>query len=323
MRNTHWLTSPFFFVVLSGVLLIPGVVRAAPNEAPPVNEPAPAAVEPAPTKPAVQEEPAPPAEAGDIQERGLVPKVVPGGVTGGVLGGTAAPPPRMVGPTYNLTEVANAFSLRHKSLTTLITVAPNLPVTQSVEISIGYYSPAGTQRITQSYVAGTGNRFLYLDNGGDGKPRRMRVDISLREPKPGGGFSTFSFPMQVDLDPLYDVSISPLTFKLLSGCDELSYSDIWLYWYSPDHSRREVKFDLRAGQTRTFPQFAWARAEVSASHNLHRPSIAWTEEDLIAFRLANLVPGKTEQVTYVQDIHDCNAAISYAFTYTLRWYPDL
>ncbi|BCA54524.1 hypothetical protein W02_16640 [Nitrospira sp. KM1] len=76
----------------------------------------------------------------------------------------------------------NALRLKRKSLTTLITADPNLPVTQPVEISIGYFSAAGTNGITQSYVRTTGNRFLYNDNEGDGKPRSISISISLREP---------------------------------------------------------------------------------------------------------------------------------------------
>ena len=70
---------------------------------------------------------------------------------------TALGPDRHQAPTANLTLVANGLRLKYKSLTTLVVAPPNIPVTQPVEISIGYYSPAGSQRITQSYVRSTGN----------------------------------------------------------------------------------------------------------------------------------------------------------------------
>ncbi len=112
-----------------------------------------------------------------------------GGLEGGLPPGGVADPgsPILVAPTRNLTKVANAFTMRHKSLTTSLSVAPGLTLKRLVEISIGYYSPAGTKRITQSYVAGSGNRFLYNDPEGDGKLRRLRMDVTLSEPKPGAG----------------------------------------------------------------------------------------------------------------------------------------
>ena len=137
-------------------------------------------------------------------------------------------------PPSNLTLVANAIELRDKSLTTLVTVAPGLALTQPVEISIGYFSPMKSARITQSYVAANGNRFLYNDLEGDGQPRLMRLDISLREPKPAVGFYTFAFSLQANLDPLYDVAISPLLFTLLTDCDWFGDSEIKFHWYSPD-----------------------------------------------------------------------------------------
>jgi hypothetical protein len=53
-------------------------------------------------------------------------------------------------------------------------------------MSIGYYSPAGNERITQLYNARDGNRFLYHDKEGDGKPRRLTVAITFTERLPGG-----------------------------------------------------------------------------------------------------------------------------------------
>jgi hypothetical protein len=277
--------------------------------------------------PSVQEAPGQPKEREDTQKRGQQRKVAPEGLKGG----TNAPPPRMVGPTDNLTQVANAFSLRHKSLTTLVTVARGLHLTQSVEVSIGYYSPAGTQRITQSYVAGTGNRFLYNDKAADGKLRRMRADISLREPKPGGGFYTFSFPMQIDLDPLYDVAISPMRFSLISDCDIIDNSEIGFQWFSPDDRIHGQKFTTPP-KTVIINGFAWTGVEVSVSHNLHHP-VFWFKDRDPHLRPSgagapggtNLVPGNTRTVKGNQKALDgsCQSYFEYTISYSLRWYPYL
>jgi hypothetical protein len=287
-------------------------------------------------------ETSPQPETGKVQERGFAPRVAPGG-----LRGIAAPHQlQMVGPTPNLTAVANGFELRHKSLTTLILVAPNLPVTQPVEISIGYYSPAGTQRITQSYVRGTGNRFLYNDPAGDGKPRQMRVDISLMERNPAGQPYTFAFSKQVNLDPLYDVAIGPLHFSLISNCDAVGNNEILFAWTSPDDKNHKFEFICgRAGSKCFVPiaPFAWASAEVSWSHKLIRPSFRfWDKDHPVVETLwechrpgcgfeapitppINLLPGKTQTVKgNLKARNDsCEAYYEYQITYTLRWYPYL
>lgn len=100
----------------------------------------------------------------------------PGGVT------TRTP---YVAPTKNLTAVANALYVNAKSLSTLIGVRPGLGLTQPVTISIGYYSPAGTGRITRDYRDAWKHPFLYTDREGDGKPRGLHEDITLTEPSPG------------------------------------------------------------------------------------------------------------------------------------------
>jgi hypothetical protein len=224
-------------------------------------------------------------------------------------------------------------SLCTTSLTTLVTVAPGLALTQPVEISIGYYSPAAVNRITQSYVAGTGNRFLHNDFEGDGKPRRMRVDISLSEPKPGGGFHTFAFSTQVGLDPLYDVTLSPLQFFLQNDCDPFGNSEIRFSWHSPDDQFHQFYFSTGSDKPTIIERFAWARIEVSTAENLHRPVMWFWEEDpvigYIPFHLpsdTNLVPGQTKTVKgFLQaaDENICFALVEHTITYTLRFSPFL
>jgi hypothetical protein len=184
----------------------------------PTSPPAPSdqSVQERAVPPVVEGEPGPPPEAGDVQERAIrrdqeipdqgirdyrkrpetitptppplaqpAPKVMVPGVVGPLDGVLALPDPP-IPPTVNLAAVVNGMSLRQKSLTTVITFRQGPPLTAPVEISIGYYSPAGNARITQPYNAGGGNRFLYHDKEGDGKPRLMRVDISFMERLPGG-----------------------------------------------------------------------------------------------------------------------------------------
>lgn len=331
-----------------------GTVTGAPAADEPQTSPAPAPQQTQPTppsdpiaaSPAGQEESATPTEAGEVQERGVVRIPVPGIKSLDALGQrptTAMPNDRYVAPTANLTMVANALRLRHKSLTTLITVDPNLPVTQPVEISIGYYSPAGNQRITQSYVRSSGNRFLYNDKEGDGKLRTMTISISLREPKAGGGYETFAVNWQTPLDPLYDVSIGPYTFDLISKCDAVGKSEIIFTWYSPDQQYHKFKFSTRAGSRTTITPFAWARPEVSWSHQLIREQAEFYDEDnavtemlwaclpagcgfsVSGYSTNHLLTGTTQVVKGDLKARNdnCQAYFEYKMTKTLRLYPYL
>jgi len=119
--------------------------------------------------------------------------------------------PRHVGPTPNITAVANALTVRAKSLTTLVKVLPGLALTKPVTITVNYSSPAGQNRISQAYETRNGNRLIYNDPAGNRYPRQLTMSITLTEDNPGGQPFTYSFPPgKLTLDPLFDVSITPL-----------------------------------------------------------------------------------------------------------------
>ncbi|MGC3974853.1 MAG: hypothetical protein QM771_10780 [Nitrospira sp.] len=225
--------------------------------------------------------------SGEIQERAV--PITP------LLGAPAAAvaPLQLVGPTENLTKVINSLAHKHKSLTTVITTAPGLQLTQPVEISILFISPYGTNsRLTQPYQPKFGNRFVYNDPEGDGTLRHLRMDLFFTEPKAGGGHYSYSMTWQADLDPLYDITVSPLTFTLVSDCDTvpligtpLGNSEIRFYWAQPDvrDGWNKLSFNAVRGRPVSINQFAWSRAELSASAaaslNLHLPAIRWKEHD--------------------------------------------
>lgn len=247
---------------------------------------------------------------------------------------------RYVAPTANLTLIANAIQYRSKSLTTLGVIPAGLKVSGVVQVSIGYYSAAGNGRVTQNYVTATGNRFLYYDKEGDGKPRAMRVDVSLLEVNPNGAPFTFSFSSNVNLDPLYDVQISPLRFTLLKDCASFGDSDIGFYWYTPDitQSGNTRNFSTSANKLVVINEFAWVGREISAAIDRRQP-VAWFSHRAPSFftfqRLghnvseAKLVPGKTKKLQYLLDetrettLPGCFANAEYTMNYTLRSYPYL
>ena len=283
--------------------------------------------------PAIPASPPPPGGA-------RVPLPTPGGPTP-----QNAPPTTYVGPTDNITRVARAIAVQHKSLTIQVTVKPGLELTQPVTISIGYF-PSGVvdygqycqQRVTHTYATLTGNTFLCALPEGDGKPRHMHLDINLSEPNPGGQGYSYNVPVDRDLDPLYDVTIGALQFTLLNDCDLSSESEIYLDWIPPDGGGKHFSFNTRGGRMTTIDMFVWARAEVSASAHLLTPAISFWEKDSIlegpgnqfdpGFPSSNvsLIPGKTQTLYFnlkERTGQICSAYVQYIITYLFRSYPAL
>jgi len=249
--------------------------------------------------------------------------------------GSAQPAAYVGAPTPDLLAVANAVQVQHNSLETLVTVARGLTLTRPVKISIAYLSPwpTGNDRSTQTYVRPFGNRFLHVDPEGDGKPRNLHLDITLSEANPAGGVFSYNVPMDLALEPLYDVAISPLTFRL-RHCNEIpsSLAEIDFYWFSPDNQQMKETFQLKTNDAHLVKRFAFKRYEVGASAGLFLPT-HWFRTvrtlDLIPgfgpilVPTDNLVPGKP-LVTYwqrdepAQTEPTCQADIAYTITYQLR-----
>jgi len=263
------------------------------------------------------------------------PTVTPPAATkAGNLGSTTLPGKQLlVGPTPDLTAVANAISMKAKSLTIIVSVNAGLKLTSPVTISIGYDGP----RQTQTYIASTGNRFVYYDPEGDGKPRQRSVSITLTEPKPGGGFYNFDLPWWADLDPLYGVAIGPLQFQLITSCALVGNSDIDLIFGRPDKSTIEHKFSVSIiPSNETFNDFAWQRNEISASAGFLQPAAVFYSRHCflpgqcfqpsgVEYSGVNLVPGKSRIFSTVINEQDgeCTASIQYTISYTLDQYPNL
>ena len=323
---------------LPGAVQEPSIVQPPPGtELPP---PPTAASEPAQTP---QGEP----QAGEIQERGVI---APSGPT--------APPSRItqpglryVGPTDNITKVANAIQVFTKGLTSLVRVAPNLALTQPVTMSVGYYSRCSGNRVTQVYQVGPTFSLNFFDQDAecDGKPREMDIDTEFSEPKAGGGVYSYALPVsKIILDPLYDVKIDPLRFVFHGDCGfygTLGLSDtnkLTLSWLSPDHQQHNEALLISSGQQQVFNDFVWFGDKVSASANLSPPLEWFSYEGIIPCALwppcapfvhgtssvgvppPNLVPGKTHTETAnLQPVGggsdpNCSATVTYNIWYSVH-----
>ena len=194
-----------------------------------------------------------------------------------------------------------------------------------------------------------GNIVSILDgvNAGDGKPRGLSEEITLTEPKPGGGAYSFVIRGYVWLDPFYDIKIDPLTFTLLTDCVSVGPivppTGISFMWLPPDAPKmnddrgnnlgKRLDFSLGGGKSNTIFEFAWARAEVSAAANLHMPVFGFEDYfaqgpafvpwiNLDGSKAPPLVPGQTRTVQggLKSDDGTCTASVQYTITYQLRRY---
>ena len=227
------LLSAITFAVVCGWPFLGGGADTPPAPSTAQDESATSAVERAPspqtpdespaTAPTMHEEAVPPAEGTDIQERGILPGLVAPGAT-----------LQIPAPTPSLTAIRNAIRVTSKSVSVNLRIPPNLPVTVPVEVSVAYISPAQAQRRTKTYNPATGLTILYREAEGDGKPRAMRLDITVRELVPNG--QSFSFSKQFTITPLYQASISPLRFYMFTQCDTVGKSDITFRWLWPGRS---------------------------------------------------------------------------------------
>ncbi len=271
------------------------------------------------------------------QAGGAAPKVLVPGTTG-LRPGTLAPLDRYTAPTANLTKIANALQLRHKSLSMLISAPPGLAVTNPVNIKVTYNSASSGSRWRQGpYNPSTGFRDFQNDPDGNRYPRHMVLDILLTEQQPGNQAVNFAIKWELDLDPLFDITISPLRFKLNSNCDRLGKSEIRFSWTSPDAAYHKKGFSTSKGNHVAISEFAWTKQEVSASAGLGWPQWAFYEDDPVTLSGAYLQgfgpqPLKLLPATvngYVgRTIKDsrgqsCTADIAFEVTVRVRQYVNL
>lgn len=191
-----------------------------------------------------------------------------------------APLLRYNAPTAGLTAMANALTLKTKSLSMLMTAPPGLAVANPINIRTTYNSAVSGSRWNQYvYDPKTGYRNFHNDPEGNRAKRHMKLDILLTEQQPGNMQVNFQFTREIDLDPLFDVSITPLRFKLNNDCDRVGNSEIRFSWRAPDGQQGKRNFSTGKGKTTTINDFAWARQEVSASASLFWPDWAFYESD--------------------------------------------
>ncbi len=225
-----------------------------------------------PAEPAAEGD-GPQSDAGEVQERGLLP--------GSIAPGLVAPkaPAQVTAPTSSLSAIRSSMTLTSKSVSVNLRIPPNLPVTVPVEVEVFYSSPLKSNILKRTYNPATGLTLQYRDAEGNGQPRPMKAVVTLRELVPNG-LST-GFTKEFTLTPLYDVFVTDLRFVMSSPCDRIGKSDITFKWRSPDSQIHEKQFKLGRGEAKGITEFSWTRKEIKARDNLKEPSVYFDERDPI------------------------------------------
>ena len=229
------------------------------------------------------DEPPSTTERTDTQQKGLFP-------------GFVKPNPNLnpnlpiIAPTPNLSAIQNVIKVTTKGVSVNLRIPANIPILVPFEVSIAYISPVQTNTKTETYNRTTGLTLLYHEAEGDGKPRPMHLDITVRELVPNG--QSVSFNKDFTVTPLYKVSLSQLRFDLLDECDKFipGKSDIRLVWLRPDGKRKQIKFDIGARDgDKPIKQFRSRHSRISVESGLVEPTVQFFEDDFHD----NIVPGFT------------------------------
>jgi hypothetical protein len=250
----------------------------------------------------------------------------------------APPNPNPGASTANLKMVANALHLDYKSVTVVVTLPPGLGVSNRVDVSVSFDERGQhAQRITQAYSNSNGNRIIADLDPGDGQKRRAEVVISLAEANGNGdGYAAvYAVRSTVDVQPLYDVTLGPLSLYLVNNCDEIRDSEPHVYFKTPSGEKDDVELSMSGGETESIAKFARQYREVSLATNLRVPVFRFLEEDvpMLGFYSRNiaesgppLLPGVTKTVAFdmtAANDNFCAAKFRYRITYTLLKYPNL
>jgi hypothetical protein len=190
------------------------------------------------------------------------------------------PNPGYVGPTPNITKVANAIYVRAKSLQIAVHANPGLVLTQPVNVIVQFNSPdfRGLSQNAGLYDSSRGLNVGFMDDIKDGLPRPVTVTITLRE-------NQYSFtipgPNTIIVTPLFNATISQGKFTLDQDCDIVGDSEIHFGWRAPDGSWHEKGFSMSANQSRDVPEFNWWVNELSqqAIQKFRYPTMGFWEHD--------------------------------------------
>jgi len=236
-------------------------------------------------------------------------------------------------PTVNLTKLANAITLRAYSLSIITEGPPGLRLTKPVFVTVKYNSYQGgystSKVVTGTYHEVWGLRLSLEDDQVHGTPRQGDVRVELFEPEEstqgvgrplGKSFDLDVF--HINLDPLYDVNVSPMQVTMIEACPQLTQGAIGVRWFSPDNREHDSTIDFLTAKTAFVTGSQWNGQAVSVSSNYHIPYVglyifgagnAPTKTNLIPAPLAGGTPMAAQEIKFqLRDTnHHCAVQIGY------------
>ncbi len=226
-------------------------------------------------------------------------------------------------PTPNLSTVANALQFNIKSVSSSVALPAGLTVTHPVDISISY--PVPNQ--TQPYMFTYGNRWDYQFPSNNGAKYTGQLTVTLTEHVSATQDESYIVSWQPVVEPLYNISVSPLTFQLLDDCDWIGDSEIGLQWRDPTGVTGAYSGYASTGNDEfTVSSFARTYYQVGQSQNLLAPGVQWWEKDFDDFappqpingaNLASNAGYQYNATTHAADGQNCRGRLSYSVHKTL------
>lgn len=252
-----------------------------------------------------------------------------------------APGPHDDAPTENLRRIANGLNYYGVSVTSIYWVERARNVTNPVEISISF----GGRRVTQNYDNVNGNRLKVDFPANDGSKRSEWIHATLTETTPTG-YQNYSIVSTREIEPRFNVTLSPLHFHELGNCDLGTPVDPVVNWTGLEgDSISQVELDPGYGDQHVeggavaslhSAPFNATRSNVSVSSGLRLPGVLWWDEDpglgfigRQAPKGGPLLPGTSRRVVFTLPdngdepvgVPDCSAEFIYDITYEVITYP--
>jgi hypothetical protein len=198
----------------------------------------------------------------------------------GPSGGTPSPSAatHADAPSDNLRRLADALRFAYKSTTGAMVAPAGLNITAPVEISV-LWDEGGPRptRATQDYNNTTGNRSIFLFPAGDGRARAVKSVVTMAERRADGA-DVYAVRSNVTIEPLYDITFSPVVFTLLTDC-EVFETEVKLYRVTPTDGVGLFERSMNEGQSATISDFGQTYREVGQSSNLRTPYFDLINDD--------------------------------------------
>jgi hypothetical protein len=245
------------------------------------------------------------------------------GATATKADGTTAP----AAPTPELGALSRNLRAASQGVSAAVHLDAGLAPGASVSIRVDW----GTAATTSGYYGNTyGSRFAFNFAPLDGSQRWEVINVTMVEQKDGRTY-TYKTGRSVPIKAIWDVSLSPLKFTLLSDCDWVGDSEIELY-FSHSAAYGTVSFDLSSGQSHFVNEFAKTWNEVGVSSDLREPVVNFSESDPTGAWLGGpptqtlsdqrILPGTSHHTSFVKNeaTGQCRAQIDYDTSINVHTY---